>query len=163
MNFTLQSALLILTMTMTACVYVEPATDLARAAHRGDVHTVRLLLTGAATAPAATVALHWAARGGHPAGPHRCAGESELHELVVDALIDAGADVNAPDGRPDGVGRSSGWTPLHTAVHHKQWAIARLLIEHGADPSRKSDQGITPTQMAAQGHVDIARFTKGDR
>jgi ankyrin repeat protein len=159
MRFIVQSPLLFSICALAGCVDLQPATDLARAAHRGDVRTVRLLLTGAITAPMATVALHWAARGGHPAGPHHCNGESDVYVLIVDALIDAGANVNARDGRPDGIGRSSGWTPLHVAVHHKQWALARLLLEHGADAELRSDEGVTPTLMAAWAHAEGELFT----
>jgi ankyrin repeat protein len=132
-----------------ACHYVHPATPLDRAAHRGDLLSLRALLRPPPAARVAAAALHWAARGGHPAGPHRCRGQSRPHVLVVEALLDAGADVNAPDGRPEGLGRASGWTPLHVAVHHGQWTIARLLLDRGADPQRASDQWITPRQMAA--------------
>ena len=161
MNFKLQSALLSAAVVCAGCFSTTPDTDLARAAHRGDLHTVRELLTPAVTADVATAALHWAARGGHAAGPHHCEGQSDLHLRVVDALIDAGADVHARDRRPAGFGRASGWTPLHTAVHHRQWAIARLLIEHGADPLRRSDQDVTPTQMATWIHAEKELQQKG--
>src|SRR5262245_6368287 len=163
MNFILQSSLLFSLAVSAACFYAQPASELAQAAHRGDIGAVRAMLANPVTAPGATVALHWAARGGHPAGPHRCRGESDVYVRIVDALIDAGANVNAPDGRPDGPGRSSGWTPLHTAVHHQQWAIARLLLEHGAGPLRPSDQGVEPPQMAAWGHGETKLLKNGGR
>ena len=162
MNFISQSSLLAAAVITGSCAYAEPATDLAQAAHHGDLGTLRHLLQAAGPSRrAATIALDWAARGGHPAGPHQCRGESEVHLSVADALIDAGADVNAPDGRPSGLGRASGWTPLHTAVHHKQWAIARLLIEHGANPHQRSDQGVTPMEMASWAHADAELLKKG--
>jgi ankyrin repeat protein len=161
MYFTIQSPLLIGVITRPACAYTEPATDLARAAHRGDLRAVRHMLTPELSLHAATLALDWAARGGHPAGPHECRGESELHRHIVEALIDAGANVNGKDERPHGRLGPSGWTALHTAIHHRPWAIARVLIEHGADPYQPSHQGVTPAQMAAWGEVDIARLRRG--
>ena len=164
MNFISQSSLLVASaMTAAGCQDAKPVTELARAAHRGDVRAVRQLATTNATADAATIALHWAARGGHADGPHYCTGDSDLHLRVVDALIDAGARVNEPERHAGGSARSAGWTPLHTAVHHKQWAIARLLIEHGADPSAPSDRGVTPLQMASLIHAETELEKKGTR
>nr|MDA8044266.1 hypothetical protein [Actinomycetota bacterium] len=40
-------------------------------------------------------------------------------------LIDAGADINAPDG--------SIGTPLANAVGYRCWDVARLLVGRGAD------------------------------
>eukprot|EP00501_MAST-03F_sp_TOSAG23-6_P000948 GSMAST32.ASY1.ANO1.984.1 assembled CDS len=42
-------------------------------------------------------------------------------------------DVNAQDQK--------GWTPIQVAVFHKHVNITRLLLEHGADPSRKNSYG----------------------
>jgi ankyrin repeat protein len=44
---------------------------------------------------------------------------------VVDALIEAGADVSSTD--------DSGWTPLHLAVSNGRLELARRLLEAGAD------------------------------
>lgn len=147
-RFVRQSSLLMVFAASAACsvLYAEPPNDLDRAVHHGDVAEVRRLIVRG-SAGHVSEALQWAARGRHPAGPHRCKGESAAHVEIVGVLIDAGADVNARDGRPDGFGRASGWTPLHVATHHGQWAIARQLLVRGADPNRTSDQGITPSNM----------------
>jgi ankyrin repeat protein len=67
---------------------------------------------------------------GRFAGPHR---ETPLHwaassddVAVLDALIDAGADIEA-----DGAVLTGG-TPLADAVVYAQWAAARRLVERGA-------------------------------
>jgi ankyrin repeat protein len=68
---------------------------------------------------------------------------------VIAALLDLGADPNIPDRRPKGLGRSSGWTPLFVALHHEQFASAQTLLERGADPNIRSDQGLSVMEMAA--------------
>jgi len=89
-----------------------------------------------------------AARGGHPLGPHQCAGEDPARPDVIAALIELGADPNIQDRRPKGIGRSSGWTPLFVALHHEQFKSARVMLEHGADPNILSDQGMSAMVMA---------------
>jgi ankyrin repeat protein len=66
-------------------------------------------------------------------GPH---GQTPLHwaassddVAVLDALLDAGADIEAP-GAFNGVGG-----PLDNAVGFGQWAAARRLVERGAQTS----------------------------
>lgn len=59
---------------------------------------------------------------------------------VVGALIEAGADVNAPDGR--------GQTPLHRAAEHDVLPVVRLLVEHGADARVADSNGKTPADVA---------------
>ena len=54
---------------------------------------------------------------------HWAAGSDDWH--VAAALIDAGADINAPDG--------SIGTPLANAVGYACWDVARLLVARGAD------------------------------
>ena len=49
---------------------------------------------------------------------------------IIRFLISKGADVNIRDGDMD--------TPLHVVESEE---IARLLIEHGADPKLRNDQG----------------------
>ena len=56
---------------------------------------------------------------------------------VVRRLLDAGAEVNVADWR--------GRTPLHMVCHVD---VARVLIEAGADKTRKNDIGETPRQSA---------------
>ena len=132
----------------------KPGTALAKAAHEGNIEQMRALLAGGVNVneydASNQTALHWAARGGHPIGPHVCRGESAGRADVVDALIDAGADVNAMDRRAAIPGGSSGWTPLHVALHHEQFGIAARLLERGANPNIRSHQGTSVMAMAAE-------------
>lgn len=59
-------------------------------------------------------------------------------------LLEAGADVNARD--------RGGHTSLHWACWYGHTDIARLLLEHGADPNvREEDYGRTPFEMTGPG------------
>lgn len=82
---------------------------------------------------------------GRFAGPHR---ETALHwaassddVAVLDALLDAGADIEA-----DGAVLTGG-TPLSDAVVFAQWGAARRLVERGA--------AMTLWQGAALGEVEM--------
>lgn len=155
MSFALRSSLFMITVSSVACAgfFEVPKTALHRAAFAGDVATVKVLVAGGADVnerdALGNTALAWAARGGHPVGPHRCGGEAGDRAEIIAALLALGADPNLPDTRPRGVGRASGWTPLLVAVHHEQFALARVLLEHGADPNIGSDQGVSVMEMAA--------------
>jgi len=155
MNFVLRSALLIAVTGTAACsmFWEVPATPLHDAAWRGDVAAIRQLVTDGADVNATddmgATALYWAARGGHPAGPHQCNGEDAARPEVIATLIELGADPNIQDRRPKGLGRSSGWTPLFVALHHEQFNSARVMLEHGADPNLLSDQGMSVLTVAA--------------
>lgn len=131
----------------------EPTTPLAWAAHRGDVAEIRRLITAGADPNAydATrqTALHWAARGGHEPGSHECDGEEATRADAVVLLIDLGAEVNALDRRLALPGATSGWTPLHVALHHRQFKTAARLLERGADPNIRTRQGTTAMAIAA--------------
>ena len=61
---------------------------------------------------------------------------------AVNALLAAGADVNAP--QPDGA------TALHWAVHREDAETARALIRAGADVGAANDLGVTPLLMACR-------------
>jgi hypothetical protein len=54
-------------------------------------------------------------------------------------LIDSGADVNAQNENDHW-----GTTPLHAAAHANQTAIAKLLIDHGAEVNAIDMKGRTP-------------------
>jgi len=61
---------------------------------------------------------------------------TSLHSLapkICNFLLDHGADVNASN--------SGGWTPLMMAVMEKEFHIARLLIEKGADATLTNGDG----------------------
>lgn len=136
-----------------AIFFEEPGSPLADAAHRGDIAAIRALIARGADPngydATGNTPLHWAARGGHPLGPHRCAGEAPNRVEVVSVLIDLGADPNALDHRASIPGGSSGWTPLHMALHHEQFATAAKLLARGADPGIRTKQGHSPLAIAA--------------
>lgn len=88
----------------------------------GDLETVKLLLgRGAIVNRPGWTALHYAASGGHVA----------VARLLLEqhAYIDAASPGNV--------------TPLIMAARHSQISMARMLVEEGADPTLKNDQGYT--------------------
>ncbi len=142
-------------VTASCAFFTEtPGTPLAKAAYDGNVEAIRALLAAGANPneydATAQTALHWAARGGHKLGPHYCRGETAGRPDVVSALIDSGADVNATDHRGAIPGGSSGWTPLHVALHHEQFSTAARMLERGANPNIRSHQGTSVMAMAAE-------------
>jgi hypothetical protein len=131
----------------------QPGTPLARAAHEGNIDEIRMLIAAGADPnefdASSQTPLHWAARGGHPLGPHHCRGEAPDRPDVVSTLIDAGADINAVDRRAAIPGGSSGWSALHIALHHEQFKTAARLLERGASAGIRSRQGTSVLAMAA--------------
>jgi ankyrin repeat protein len=108
---------------------------------------VRLLLAAGADARAASrnamgvTALHSAVADG---------GDRE----TVDALIAAGADVNAV--------QSDGFVPLHAAAQTGSDGVAEALLAAGADPSAANDAGKTAADIARDhGHEELARRLEG--
>jgi ankyrin repeat protein len=104
--------------------------SMIKAAKSGDAAKVRELLTqdGALTAARdqdGSTPLHFAAWKGHVA--------------VAEALLAAGADVNAANQN-----EHWGTTPLHAAAHGNQKAIVDVLLRHGADLAAKNLHGRTP-------------------
>ena len=142
MDFVLRSSLVLVALSASGCsmFWEVPAAPLHGAAWRGDIATIRALVAGGADVNAqddlGATALYWAARGGERAD-------------VIAALLDLGADPNIADRRPKGIGRASGWTPLFVALHHAQFSSAEVLLERGADPNIRSDQGLSVMEMAA--------------
>ncbi|NOT60884.1 MAG: ankyrin repeat domain-containing protein [Acidobacteria bacterium] len=76
------------------------------------------------------------------------------HRATVEALLAAGADVNAASRE------SMKITPLHSAASARQFEIARLLIAHGADVNPlQAASGLKPLhEAAANGDLAIARL-----
>ena len=75
-------------------------------------------------------------------------------------LLEEGHPVNAVDP-------SFGLTPLHFAVRNGHVAVARLLIENGADLTQPSTQGITPldwtsTYLDPDQRAALLRVAAGD-
>jgi ankyrin repeat protein len=156
MNATKTASVLILATTLSGCAFFmeRPGTPLAIAAHQGNIEQIRALLASGANPneydASNQTALHWAARGGHGLGPHFCHGEAVGRADVISVLVDGGADVNAVDRRGAIPGGSSGWTPLHVALHHEQFNTAARLLERGANPNIRSHQGTSVMAMAAE-------------
>ena len=75
---------------------------------------------------------------------------------MVQVLLDYGLDINVKDNH--------GFTPLSRASQKgfKNAGVARLLLDHGADPNvrtRRSGRGSTPLHLAVEdGEVEIARL-----
>ncbi len=65
---------------------------------------------------------------------------------TVQALLDAGADVDLPD-------RCEGWTPLMHAFAHSKDAAAKLLMEAGARLDLKDKFGRTAEDIRGMGSV----------
>ncbi|KAL7126344.1 hypothetical protein ABFS83_14G179800 [Erythranthe nasuta] len=64
-------------------------------------------------------------------------------EQCVRILAEAGADVNRRD-------KSGGLTALHMAAGYVKPAVAKLLVEFGADPEIEDDRGKTPLSLATE-------------
>lgn len=116
---------------------IERATDgmtpLIRAARLGHADVAMALLSAGANANAidrgGDSALHWFAG-------------AEENLAAVEALLDAGADINARDG--------CGATPISSAVYWKSKDIVETLIRRGADIAIPYEYGgRTPLHVAA--------------
>jgi ankyrin repeat protein len=68
---------------------------------------------------------------------------------MIKALLDAGAPVNVP--------HQGGGTPLHTVAFTGNAEVARMLLERGADPMARTDEGKTAVDIARErGHTALA-------
>jgi ankyrin repeat protein len=104
------------------------------------------------------------------------------HHDIVDALIEAGAEIDvfaaAATGRVDDLRRAleqegavnarayDGWTPLHLAAFFGHLEAARILLDAGADVDALSQNalGNTPLHAATAGrhsHVALALIERG--
>jgi ankyrin repeat protein len=92
----------------------------------------------------------------------------KLDELgFIKFLLEKRADPNGPlkaklPGRQaqGGISVPAGATPFYRAARSADLAVMRLLLEHGADPDRASNDHTTPLIAAATGQG--ARFAGGD-
>lgn len=111
---------------------------LARVAFFSTLFAVPLASSGGDAVPAATTALHAAAKNNDAAG--------------IRKLLAEGAAI---DGRD-----ASGATALLVATHANQVAAARALIEAGANVNAKDHLQDSPYLYAgARGHLDILKMT----
>ncbi len=121
---------------IAACHGPLPATPLAQAIVAGDVKSVEALLKAGHSADEGSPRpIVWAAR------------EGQVESIR--ALVAAGVDVNEMDRA------GNGWTPLQHALHKRQSGAARILVESGADVSKRRTGEMPPLMMAA-GYGDLS-------
>ena len=76
------------------------------------------------------------------------------HVETVDALLDAGADIDAQD--------FTGWTALHAAAFNGDYATASLLVQRGARATETRWYRKSPVDIAAMlGHMNIVSVLEG--
>ena len=74
---------------------------------------------------------------------------------IVAQLLAQGAQVNAA--------QNGGFTALHEAAFKNDLPLAELLLVHGADPARRTNDGETAEAIAARlGHAQLARRLRGE-
>ena len=116
-----------------------PELDVFEAAAVGRVDRLRTLLD-----EDATLANAWAEDGFQPLGLASFFGHADAARL----LVDRGAEVNSASRNDLKV------MPLHSAVAEKdpeiRYEIAKLLLEHGADPNARQQDDFTPLMAADQ-------------
>ncbi|MEL6347451.1 MAG: sigma-70 family RNA polymerase sigma factor [Myxococcota bacterium] len=126
------------------------------AAREGDAHTTRRLLSADAELAGAPVRMdvdtaeRYRLLVGNAALKPLHLAANHGHARVAAALLDAGADPDAPGTR--------GSTPLHLATQTGHVDVVRVLLRAGADPNRPHRHRLTPLHIAAiRGQRDIAR------
>jgi len=119
----------------------DTALHVATAGYRVEI--AKLLLAAGADAASAknrrrSQPIHYAADGSLESPSWN----AERQVAMLRLLLQAGADVNAPD--------RNGATPLHRAVRTRCAAAVRCLLEAGGDPTIKNLPGSTPFHLAVQ-------------
>lgn len=155
--------------------------DIFEAAMLGDLPKARALLASdpalarARSADGGT-ALHFACFFGHPdiarlliesgsdlhAVAEKFGNVQPLHSAVasrvhstIELLLLNGAAVNAR--------QKQGYTALYSAAHHGDMRLAKLLLQYGANPLQKLDDGQTPIDMAQKaGHLELAAMLRAN-
>ena len=80
-----------------------------------------------------------------------CAASKNDNKSAVKALLQLGADVDAPD--------RAGHTPLMWAATFGNHKMGRILHDAGARPDKANEEGRTPLHLAASvGHGKMAKF-----
>ena len=121
-----------------------PALNVFEAAATGQTARVRVLL---AANPALVNA--YAPDGFHPLGLAAFFG----NETTVEALLQAGADVNQQSREAMKV------SALHSAAAARRPDIARMLLAKGANPNLRGEAGITVFhEVAITGQIDLAEM-----
>lgn len=109
--------------------------SLAMAASNGDLDQVNSILGGKAKAFVDPNALD--EEGTPPLVYASCFG----HEVVVQALVDAGVDVDKQDRNQ--------WNALMWAMTNRHKGIAKILLDNGASPEAKTSSGRTAFDFVA--------------
>ncbi|KAI5863737.1 hypothetical protein GGS23DRAFT_511871 [Durotheca rogersii] len=73
--------------------------------------------------------------------------EDSLTDSKLNDYLVAGNDINMQDIK-------TGFTPLATAAKSGRVRVAKLLLEHGANPNQKTKYGCTPLYFAADARTD---------
>lgn len=122
---------------------LAPAICVVATAAAGAVSSVGLARVppGGMRAPAGLSALH-AAVGNVPADRQLPDAVQRRDIDTVRSLLDAGADVDAP--------QADGATALAWAVHWDDLATVDLLLDAGADANAANDLGVTPLMLASR-------------
>lgn len=68
----------------------------------------------------------------------------------VRLLLEAGAKVDEESG-------TDGWTPLQRASMLRNIPVAKMLVEHGADPNKRSPEGWTPAKLIRSKRPNLYR------
>jgi uncharacterized protein len=75
------------------------------------------------------------------------------NQAAFEELIKSGVDIDQQD--------EQGWTPLNWAAGKGDFAVVKLLVDHGADIFKVGRDQRTPYMIAlAAGHIDVAKFLK---
>ena len=82
--------------------------------------------------------------------------QADISLIIAKRLLESGAQVNAV--------QYGGWTPLHQAAAHGNLEMVDLLLDYGADPAIKSDNGRTALMMAEDSqHFPVIRRLIGNK
>lgn len=109
----------------------QDESPLMMAALKGELAMVQeLIAKGADINKPGWTPLHYAATGGH--------------DDIVSLLLEHSAYIDAAS--------PNGTTPLMMAAYYGTTATVRTLLEQGADPALKNEQGLTAIDFAQRGH-----------